>query len=133
MARPKAQELTERELEVMQVFWRLQNRSATIAEIQETLNSGDRELAYTTVATLVRILVDKRFLKQTTTRRPHEFAPTRSEQEVSGRLLRELMQRVFGGSAEALVMRLMEDQELSDGERERLRDLVQNSNEHNEE
>ncbi len=127
MARPKSTELTERELEIMQVFWQHTDLPMTIADVQQELNGEQRELAYTTVATLVRILVNKGFLEQTTDRRPHEFYPTRTHQEVSGRLLRDLVQRVFGGSSEALLQRLMEDQELSAGERKRLEALLKKS------
>lgn len=126
MARPKSTELTERELEIMQVFWEIRDKTLTIADVQSDLNREDRELAYTTVATLVRILVDKGFLEQTTDRRPHEFRPTRSHEEVSGRLLKDLMRRVFGGSAEALLLRLMQDEELTASDRKRLQALVQN-------
>lgn len=122
MARPKASELTERELEIMHAFW--DGGESTIAEVQERLEQDGRELAYTTVATLVRILVDKKFLKQTTSRRPHVFRAVRSHADVSGRLLNDLVQRVFGGSAEALVLRLMEDQTLSSSDRRRLRALL---------
>ncbi|MCA9194201.1 MAG: BlaI/MecI/CopY family transcriptional regulator [Planctomycetales bacterium] len=127
MARPKSTELTERELEIMQVFWQQTDTPLTIADVQRELNSDARELAYTTVATLVRILVNKGFLTQTTERRPHEFSHTRTHAEVSGRLLKDLVQRVFGGSAEALLLRLMEDQELTASERKRLEALVKKS------
>ena len=71
MARPKASELTERELEVMHVFW---NRGEqTVAAARDELAAGGRDLAYTTVATLVRILVDKGFLQQTNEERPFRF------------------------------------------------------------
>ena len=46
---------------------------------------------------------------------------------MSGRLLKDLVQRVFGGSAEALLLRLMEDEELTAGERRRLQALLQKS------
>ena len=63
MARPPAKELTERELEIMHVFWR--DGELTASAVRDRLADGGRDLAYTTVATLVRILVDKGFLKQT--------------------------------------------------------------------
>ncbi|MFN7291197.1 MAG: BlaI/MecI/CopY family transcriptional regulator [Pirellula sp.] len=122
MARPKASELTERELEIMHAFW--EAGESTIADVQQRLEADGRDLAYTTVATLVRILVDKNFLRQTSERRPHTFAAVRSYSEVSGRLLNDLMHRVFGGSAEALVMRLMEDKTLTNSERKRLQELI---------
>ena len=127
MARPKANELTDRELEIMNVFWDRDASNGTIAEVQELLHTRGRELAYTTVATLVRILVEKGFLEQITDRRPHVFAAKRSRKEVSGRLLRNLTQQVFGGSAEALVLRLMEDEQLSASERQRLQAILRES------
>ncbi len=59
MARPPARELTERELEVMHVFWNRGN--STVGEIRDALAEAGLDRAYTTVATLVRILTDKRF------------------------------------------------------------------------
>jgi len=106
MARPKASELTERELEVMHVFW---NRGEqTVAAVRDDLAASGRDLAYTTVATLVRILVEKGFLRQTNDERPFRFEPLRSFEEVSGNLLTDLVRRVFGGSREELLVRLME-------------------------
>ena len=63
MARPRAKELTERELEVMHAFWQL--GESTVAEVRDCLAEQGRDLAYTTVATLVRILTEKDFLKTT--------------------------------------------------------------------
>lgn len=68
MARPKARELTERELEVMHIFW--DRGESTAADVRDVLAQQGRDLAYTTVATLVRILLEKEFLTQTTTERP---------------------------------------------------------------
>ena len=57
MARPKARDLTEREVEVMHVFW---NQGAqTVSEVRDLLAEEGRDLAYTTVATLIRILCEK--------------------------------------------------------------------------
>ena len=61
MARPPAKELTERELEIMHIFWT--RGLSTMAEIRDALASEGRDLAYTTVATLVHILMEKGFLK----------------------------------------------------------------------
>lgn len=81
MARPPAKELTERELEVMHVFWKA--GLATAAEIRDQLAVSGRELAYTTVATLIRILADKGFLEQTNSERPFQFRPVRSLKRVA--------------------------------------------------
>ena len=115
MARPPAKELTERELEIMHVFW---NRGlSTAAEIRDQLAAEGRDLAYTTVATLVRILTEKGCLEQTNTERPFQYRAARSFEEVSGSLLGDLVQRVFHGSREQLLLRLVEDRRLTAKER----------------
>jgi BlaI family transcriptional regulator, penicillinase repressor len=115
MARPRATELTERELEIMHVFWK--RGGSTAAEIRGALAKSGRDLAYTTVATLVRILADKGFVKQTNTERPFRFESVRSFDDVSGRLLGDLLHRVFRGSREHLLIRLTEQRKLNAQER----------------
>ena len=131
MARPRAKELTERELEVMQAIWAAvpeadseNSPSLTIADIRDALSESGRDLAYTTVATLVRILDEKGFLEQTNDERPFTYRPARSFQEVSGSLLGDLVQRVFGGSREALLMRLVEQRQLSQKERQAIEQIL---------
>lgn len=106
MSRPPAKELTERELEVMQIFWK--QGGGTAAEIRAELATAGQDLAYTTVATLIRILTEKGFVKQTTKERPFVFRPIRSYKEVSGRMLDDLVDRVFQGSREELLVRLVD-------------------------
>lgn len=122
MARPPAKELTERELEVMHQFWKL--GEATVADVRESLAAGGLDRAYTTVATLVKILVDKQFIEQTNDERPFRFRPVRSYEDVSGKLLGELVKRVFQGSREQLLVRLIEQRKLTDKERELLRKVL---------
>jgi predicted transcriptional regulator len=122
MARPRARELTERELEVMHVFWG--RGESTVAEIRDKLAQSGRDLAYTTVATLVRILTEKGFLEQTNTERPFLFRPLRSFEEVSGSLVGDLVQRVFRGSREQLLVRLLEQRKLTAKERAVLESIL---------
>jgi len=122
MARPPAKELTERELEVMHAFW---NRGeSTVADVRDALASAGLDRAYTTVATLVRILADKGFLVQTNQDRPFSFQPAQSYEEVSRKLLRDVVDRVFRGSRELLLVRLMEQRALSAREKALLEDLL---------
>ncbi len=122
MPRPRAKELTERELEIMHVFWK--QGELTAASVREQLAESGRDLAYTTVATLIRILTDKGFLKQTNTERPFVYRPLRSFDDVSGSLLTDLLDRVFGGSRRQLLVRLMEEHELTAKEREVLENIL---------
>ena len=122
MARPPAKELTERELEVMHVFW---NRGeSTVADVRDALAAAGLDRAYTTVATLVRILADKGFLVQTNQERPFSYRPAQSYEEVSRKLLGDVIDRVFRGSRELLLVRLMEQKALSARERALLEDLL---------
>lgn len=123
MARPRAKELTERELEVMHVFWD-QDSDLTIGDVREKLEADGRELAYTTVATLVKILVEKDFLAQTNEQRPFTFKPTRTFDDVSGNIVSDLVSRVFGGSREQLLVQLMGKKKLTKREREFLESIL---------
>lgn len=123
MARPPAKELTERELQIMQSFWKHGEMSA--ADVRERLaEETGLDLAYTTVATLVKILSEKEFLQQTNTERPFRYLPIRTFEDVSGRLLGDLVDRVFQGSREQLLVRLMENKRLNAKERALLESIL---------
>jgi predicted transcriptional regulator len=122
MARPPARDLTERELEVMHVFWAL--GEATAAEVREALARSGTDLAYTTVATLVKIVAEKGFVAQTNQERPFRYRPVRSYEDVSRRLLGDVLQRVFRGSREQLLVRLLEERRLSARERALLKQVL---------
>src|SRR5262245_33274638 len=122
MARPPAKELTERELEVMQVFWK--RGDSTAAEIRDELAKAGQDLAYTTVATLIRSLTEKQFVEQTNDERPFIFRPMRSYEDVSARMLDDLLDRVFQGSREELLVRLMDQKKLTNKERALLADIL---------
>jgi predicted transcriptional regulator len=115
----------------MHVFWKA--RLATAAEIRDQLAASGRELAYTTVATLIRILSDKGFLEQTNSERPFQYRPLRSFEDVSRNMLGDLVDRVFRGSREQLLVRLLEERRLSARERAALEALVERSPKRGEE
>jgi BlaI family transcriptional regulator, penicillinase repressor len=116
MARPKARDLTERELEVMHAFWN-RDGDATAAEIRDQLAAAGLDRAYTTVATLVRQLHEKGFLTQMNRARPFLYRAARSFDDISDRFLGDLIERVFRGSREQLFLRLFKNRELAPHER----------------
>jgi predicted transcriptional regulator len=122
VARPAAKDLTERELEVMHVFWK--HGEATAAEVRDRLATAGLDRAYTTIATLVRILHDKGFLRQTNAERPFRYVPVRTYEQVSRRLLGDLIQRVFHGSREQLLVRLVEQRKLTAREKAVLAEIL---------
>jgi BlaI family transcriptional regulator, penicillinase repressor len=99
----------------MHVFW--SRGESTVADVRDVLAQSGLDRAYTTVATLVRILADKKFLVQTNQERPYSYRPARSYEDVSRKLLGELLDRVFRGSREQLLVRLMEQNALTAKER----------------
>lgn len=115
MGRPRAKDLTGRELEVMHIFWN--HGEASAAEARDHLAATGLDRAYTTVATLVRNLHDKGFLKQLNDERPFRYQAIRSYEEVSRRLLGDLIDRVFRGSRSQLLCRLVEQKTLTAEER----------------
>jgi predicted transcriptional regulator len=122
MARPRARELTERELEVMHVFW--DRGESTVGEVRDEMAAAGRDLAYTTVATLTRILNEKGFLEQTNAERPFRYQPVRSFEEVSRSLVGDLVDRVFHGSREQLLLRLFDKRKLTAKERALLESIL---------
>ena len=123
MARPAARDLTERELEVMHLFWK--EGTKTAQEARDLLAAQGRELTYPTVANLVRILHEKGFLNQINGERPFLYEPAKSYRDVYSRMLGEVLDRVFGGSRETLLLRLMEQKQLSVREREILQGILE--------
>lgn len=123
MVRPAAKELTERELEIMHVFWNAGTLNAS--DVRDRLAAEGRDLAYTTVATLIRILAEKGFLEQTNNERPFFYRARRSYEEVSRSLVGHLLERVFHGSREQLFLRLLEQRKLTAKERTILESIIQ--------
>ena len=115
MVRPAARELTERELEVMHDFWK--RGELTASEARDRLAEQGIDRAYVTVANLVRILEEKRFLNQINDERPFKYRPARAFQDVSRSLVRELVERVFHGSREELLVQVLGQKKLTAKER----------------
>ena len=122
MNRPPAEALTERELEVMHVFWARGQQSAQAA--RDELESRGRVLTYTTVATLCRILWEKGYLERVGDARPFDYLPAKSFQEVSTHFVSDLVNRVFQGSREQLILQIIGNKQLTKQKRKLLEDLL---------
>ena len=126
MARPAARELTERELEVMHVFWT--HGEMTAIDARDRLAALGLDRAYVTVANLVRILLEKGCLRQVSEERPYRYVPQRSFDDVSRRLVRDLLERVFRGSREELLVKVLGEKRLSARERALLEQVLKEQN-----
>jgi len=123
MARPRSQNLTEAELRLMNVLW--DKGAATVADVADALPK-DPGLAYNTVLTTMRILEDKGYVSHT---KPDEgrafvYKPLVGRDEAGRNAVRHLVSRFFRNSPELLVLNVLEDEELSDAELQRIRELI---------
>src|SRR5580692_6672039 len=109
--RPPKSTLTGQELEIMKQVWRLE--SATVRQVYEALLEH-RRIAYTTVMTMMNILEQKGFLKKRQDDRAYVYRPSQPQKQVIRSMVREFVNRVFNGSAEPLLVHLVEDQHLTD-------------------
>lgn len=107
MAVAKQNALTKLELQIMQVIWR--QGASNVSSVQEGL---EQPLAYTTVQTMLNILVRKGQLKRKLQGRAFEYSAVVSEERASSHALRDLVDRMFGGSPEELVMSLVKSRQL---------------------
>jgi BlaI family penicillinase repressor len=107
MGERDVQGLTRLELQIMQVIWRL--RAGSVGDVQREL---PQQLAYTTVQTMLNILERKGKLKRKLRGRAYVYSAAVSESRATRHAVRDLVDRVFGGSAEALVMSLIQSREI---------------------
>ena len=113
--------LTPQELAIMKVVWRLEK--ATVRDVCEALRE-QRNVAYTTVMTMMKILEEKGYLKKSQADRAHVYRPSRPRQQVVGAMVRDFVDRVFDGAAGGLLLHLAGDRRLSKAERDRIRELI---------
>ena len=107
------------DLEIMKVIWEL--GQATVSEVLDTIN---RKLAYTTVATTMKHLEQKGFLTYTVDGRTFVYQPLIQEAEVSQSMLSDLLERFFDNSVERLVNTLLETEHIDSVELDLLQQLI---------
>jgi predicted transcriptional regulator len=119
MARQKSQHLTPLEMEIMDVLW--ETGAANVQVVQQKLK---RELAYTTVQTMLNILHRKGKVKRTLKDRAYFYRPSITREKAISKQVIDVVDRLFGGSAESLVMSLVETKHLTPAKLARLQELV---------
>jgi BlaI family penicillinase repressor len=119
--RPPSKTLTDQELEIMKIVW--EHRSATVRDVYEALLER-RKVAYTTVMTMMKILEQKGYLNRKQVERAYVYRPAQPKNRVIGAMVRDFVNRVFNGSAEPLLVHLIEDRHLTADEIEEIRRLI---------
>jgi len=111
----ESQKLTPLELEIMQVLWN--SGASTVADVQPKLNG---ELAYTTVQTMLMVLLRKGKVKRTQEGRAFRYRAAVTRERAFGGALSDMVKRMFGGSSEALLMAMVDTRQISAEELERV-------------
>lgn len=117
----KPDQLTETELELMNLLW--DRGEGTVRDVMAMLPRG-RDLAYTSVSTILRILEQKKMLKTRKEGNTHIYVPVVSREAYQGKFLRRMVSTLFEGTPSALVAKLVQEEDLSQDELKRLRAIL---------
>jgi len=121
MRRRAVPRLGDLELQILNVLW--ERGPATVREVLEALPVEPKPV-YTTVLTMMRLMQEKGYLTRSEAARAHVYQARLRERPVKRGLLRGLVTNVFRGSAEAVLVRLLEDEKLSPEELARVREVI---------
>ncbi|MEZ6091669.1 MAG: BlaI/MecI/CopY family transcriptional regulator [Pirellulaceae bacterium] len=124
MARPNSEHPTELELQILKALW--DNEPMTVREVREALELAGRSLAHTTVITMLSTMVDKGQIEKLDPLqgKAFRFTPLIARNDVSRGMLGDLVDRVFDGSAEAVMLSLFDVKDLDEDELAGLRKLL---------
>jgi predicted transcriptional regulator len=127
MARKKKiEQLTPLELDIMKVLW--ETGPATVQVVQQHLPE-ERTLAYTTVQTMLNVLHRKGKVKRRLKNRAYHYQATVTRRQVAGQAIGDIVNRLFGGSAESLVMSLIEHRHITPQKLAKLNQFLDESKE----
>lgn len=121
MPRPASSNPTERELEILRVLW--ETGPAELGRICAALRT-QREVATTTVATMLKVMREKELVDREKGARGYVWSARVTQEATGSGMLTRLIDHVFDGSAGRLVARLLEDQKLTDADRDEIRKML---------
>jgi len=127
MARPRSTRPTDGELAILNVLW--QRGPSTVREVHDTLrarNAARRpsSVGYTSVLKLMQIMTEKGLVRRDEDSRSHVYRAAVPQDKTQRQIVRELLDRVFGGSARALVMHALSAKPASPDELAHIRRLI---------
>ncbi|MBN2732325.1 MAG: BlaI/MecI/CopY family transcriptional regulator [Balneolaceae bacterium] len=113
--------LGETEMEVLHHVWQL--KEATVKDVRARILEN-REVAYTTIMTVMKNLADKGYLKYKKDGVTYVYSPAQKPDSVRFNLVKDLVKKVFRGSPKELVQTLVQNEEMSDEERREIKELI---------
>jgi predicted transcriptional regulator len=122
MARPSSKHPTELELEILKILWK--HHPATVGEVRDIMMKQGKELAYTSVMTMMTIMTQKGYLGRTKQGGGYVYTPKISQEATVGNMLRDIVDRVFEGSTSAVLTNLLTTGDLDSEELKQLRKLI---------
>lgn len=124
MAKSVSVHPTELELQILKVLW--EQSPMTVREVRDALDAGGRDLAHTTVITMLSTMVDKGQLEKLdpVQGKAFRFSPLLQRDDVSKGMLGDFVERVFDGSAEAVMLSLFDVADLDAEDLANLRKLL---------
>ena len=124
MARPRHEQPTPAELELLKVLWD-RDGAATVRDVFEIVNrEADPPKAYTSVMSLLNVMTDKGLLRRKPSGRAFLYEPSAPREQTLGTMLQETLKRVFDGSASLMVAHLLDQSSPSSDELNAIRSLI---------
>ena len=122
MARPKSEYPTELELRILKVLW--EKSPLPVRDVRRALADAGRQLAHTSVITTLNVMVRKKYLKRSMQRNAYLFTPRVARNDVTRQVLGDVVNRVFDGSAKAVMLSLIDTADLDADDVQELRRLI---------
>jgi BlaI family transcriptional regulator, penicillinase repressor len=122
MARPAAEQPTELELQILKILWR--KSPQLVRDIRDELAKLGRDIAHTSVITTLNTMVKKRIVIRKKEGNAFLFSPRITREQVSRSVLGDIVNRVFDGSAKAVLLGVFEQNDIDRGELKELRKLI---------
>jgi predicted transcriptional regulator len=113
---------TDAELAILRVLW--ERGPSTVRQVHDVL-CRERPTAYTTALKLLQIMTEKGLVRRDETDRTHIYHPRLSEDQTQRQLVRDLLDRAFGGSASKLVMQALAARRATPEELGEIRKLIE--------
>ena len=121
MARKRATGPTEKELQILSILW--SHGPSTVRNINKVMNRDERT-GYTTTLKLMQIMYEKGLLKRNESEKTHIYSPAQSEAHIQEGVVDSLLDRVFAGSTEKLVMRALSSKKVTEEELAKIKKII---------